>query len=159
MRAIQAGAVGGSVLIVLTAYLVWSSATGSFNPNPSSTTIDTSGSCIPSSPPCPAFAIESANLTLRTFQDVTSQELTLRVQALGPSDISRMLAFFSQRSVGSTGGEILPSRRANVSWAIPTTLNVTEGKSYLVYVEAQYLDPSGGGVVATYWSSVLVVAR
>ncbi|HYC11426.1 MAG TPA: hypothetical protein VEC02_02040 [Nitrososphaerales archaeon] len=157
MRAKQAVAIVASIAIVLAAYVAWYKATQSFNPSPGTVALDTGASCSPSAPPCPAFGIDSANLTLKTAEDITSQELALTLTAGGPSDINRLSVFFSGVPIGNLTRTVVPGQSTTAAWAIPTTLNVTIGRSYLIYVSAQYLSP-GGGVAAEYWNSIQVVA-
>jgi hypothetical protein len=158
MRAQQAVAVIVCVAIVLAAYLAWDRATQSFNPSPGTVSLNTGVSCSPSSPPCPAFGIYSANLSVKTAQDITSQELTLTVIASGPSSISELSVYFSGVPIGNLMRVLLPGQSTSGGWAIPTTLNVTVGKTYEVSVSAQYVDPSSGKVSAQYWRSEQVVA-
>ncbi|HME18785.1 MAG TPA: hypothetical protein VKF15_03505 [Nitrososphaerales archaeon] len=158
MRAGQALAVIVCVAIVLAAYLAWDRATSNFNPSPGTVSLNTGTSCSPSSPPCPAFGIYSANLSVKTALDITSQELTLTVTASGPSRISGITVYFSGVPIGNLTRVILPGQSTSGGWAIPTTLNVTVGKTYEVSVSAQYVDPSSGKVSAQYWSSKQVVA-
>jgi len=158
VRAKEAITVIVCAAIVLAAYAAWSAATQSFNPSPATVTLDTSSSCSPSDPPCPAFGIDSANLSVKTAQDITSQELTLTLTAAGPTSISRLGVFFSGVPIGNLTRTVVPGESTSEGWAIPTTLNVTVGRSYTVSVSAQYIDPSSGEVAAQYWISYQVVA-
>ena len=157
MRKSQVLAVVICVAIVLAAYFAWYKATQSFNPSPGTVFLNTGASCSPSAPPCPAFGIDSANLTLKTAEDITSQELALTLTAAGPSEIRRLSVFFSGVPIGNLTRTVEPGQSTTAEWAIPTTLNVTIGRSYLVYVSAQYFNPEGE-VAAQYWSSTQVVA-
>ena len=146
-------------VIVLAAYATWYGATQSFNPIPATVTLDTSASCLPSSPPCPAFGIDSANLTVRTAQDIVSQELTLTLTAAGPSSVSRLSVFFAGVPIGNFTKTLVPGQSATGTWAIPTTINVTVGNAYAISVRAQYVDSSSGEPVAQYWASTQAVAE
>ncbi len=145
------------VAIVFAAYLAWYEATSSFNPNPGTATLDTSSSCTPSAPPCPAFSIDSANLTVRKLSDITSQQLSIKITAVGPTQLSRVSVYFSGRPIGNITEVVIPGGSATDSWAIPTTMNVTVGDAYTVFVKGTYL-ASGGGASAEYWDSIQVTA-
>ena len=158
MRTRQVLAVGVSVAIVLAAYVAWESATGSFNPNPRSVSLDTT-SCDLAAPPCPAFSIDSANLTVKSLQDIRSQELTIRVSAEGPSRIDVISVYFSGIPIGNFTGGLSPGRSASLGWGIPTTQTVNPGDSYTILVRALYDNHGSPRVVAEYWNSYAVVAR
>jgi hypothetical protein len=159
VRGKQAITIAVCAAIVLSAYLILYRATASFNPSPQSVTLDTSASCSPAAPPCPAFMIESANLTARNTADYTSQWLTLKVTALGPSEVSEFSVYFSGSPLGNVTEELLPGQTKTFGgWGIPTTIGVVPGRSYAVVVEAEILGP-GGQVSAEFWSAVQVVAR
>jgi hypothetical protein len=158
VRARQAAAIIASVIIVLAAYAIWYRATEVFNPNPSPVTIDTSSSCSRTAPPCPAFGIGSANLTVRVVADIISQQLVLKIIALGPTEVSRFSAYFSGIPIGNLTGVIQPGQASTEAWAIPTTINVTVGTTYTVSLESVYLDPHSGAVSADYWVQTQVTA-
>lgn len=159
MRAKQAVAIIVCVAIVAAAYAVWNRTTSSFNPSPTTFALDTGSSCSPAAVPCPAFRILSANLSVKTQADITSQELTLKISALGPSPIGRLGVFFSNFALGNLSKTLPQGQTSIEGWAIPTTITVDEGKTYSVSVEAAYLDPTTGQVAASYWQTVQVVAH
>ena len=159
MRVKQAITIAVCAAFVLSAYLILYGATESFNPSPKSVTLDTSASCSPAAPPCPAFKIESANLTARNATDYTSQWLTVKVTALGPSEASRFSVYLSGSPLGNVTERLLPGQTKTFGgWGIPTTIRVVLGRSYVVAVEAEFLGPDGR-VSAEFWSAVQVVAR
>jgi len=158
VRASQAIAVVVCIAIVLAAYVAWYRATQTFNPSPSAVTLDTSASCSPSAPPCPAFGIDSANLSVKTAEDITSQELTLTITGAGPSSVSRLSVYFSGVPIGTLTRTIVPGQSVTEGWAIPTTVNVTVGRGYTVSVSAQYIDPGSGTITGQYGDSAQVVA-
>jgi hypothetical protein len=145
-------------LLVLAAYVAWYEATASFDATPSTPFLNTSSSCSGLVPPCPAFAIDSANLTIKELEDITSQELTLRVTALGPTAVDVVSVYFSGVPLGNLSKALQPDESTTGGWAIPTTLIVSQGQTYTVMVEGLSLDPMTGRVSAEYWSSVQVVA-
>jgi hypothetical protein len=156
VRPKQLAAVAISVAIVLAAYLAWMTAAGRFNPSPTTVTIDTT-SCAPTEPPCPAFRIDSANLTVRKLQDIVSQSLEIRISALGPTELSRLGLFFDGFPVGNLTMTVLPGHYANAAWAIPTTINVSQGDNYSILVEGTYLTAKATPS-ARYWCSTSATA-
>ena len=157
MKFRQAAAVAICVAIVLAAYLAWDRATQSFNPSPTAVSLDTGATCSPGSPPCPAFGVDSANLTVKTSVDITSQALTLTLTAAGPTDVDRLSVFFSGVPIGNYSRTVVPGDTITDSWAVPTTLNVTVGDTYSISVRAQSFGQNGTAS-AQYWSSVQVTA-
>jgi hypothetical protein len=115
-------------------------------------------SCSPATPPCPAFRIDSANLSVIVQTDHTYQLLSIRVTALGPSKVSALRAYFDNHSIGESDAGQLPGTSATSSWPIPTSLNVTRGESYQVYLESEYIGAAAAGPVSEYWELVEVVA-
>ncbi len=144
--------------MVIGAYVVWYEATGAFNPNPKTTTLDTTNSCSPSSPPCPVFRVDSANLTVRQVADITSQEITLRLSVPGPSPVGQISVYFSGVPIGNMTKTVPVGQTLTEGWAIPTTFTVTAGSTYTITIGAFYLDPSSGRPVVSYWNSLQAVA-
>ena len=157
MRRSQLGVVVAAAALVLAGYAVWSYAAGAFTAQTSATETTIAPSCSPASPPCPVVAVESANLTVRTLPDVTSQVLVMKVAVQGPTEATSLVVYFAGAQIGSYSAPLLPGRAATGGWAIPTTISVTSGQSYLVQVRADY--SPAGGAPATYWTSVSVVAH
>jgi hypothetical protein len=157
VRIKQVSAVAISVAIVLAAYLTWQTTTGSFNPNPNTLSLETD-SCSPSAPPCPVFRIDSANLTVRTLQDIVSQELNVRISALGPTPLSSLSVYFANHPIGNLSKVILPGETVSAGWAIPTTLTVNQGERYIVLVESGYIESGTPGSPVEYWSTINVTA-
>ncbi len=158
MRLRQGVAVVVCVVIVAAAYATWYFATSKFNPNPQSATIDTTGSCSPAAPPCPAFKIDKANLTIREVSGNEVHGLYITVSALGPTQASSLGVFFSGIPIGNVTNVVPAGKTMTTFWPVPPTLNVTAGETYRVYAEAVYLDPGSGRPVAEYWSSTLLTA-
>lgn len=159
MRGSKYVALAVCIGIVGAAYVSWYIATAAFNPNPTTFTLDTSSSCSPEVPPCPAFRILSANLTVRIEADIISQELTLKVSATGPSPVNSLSVYFSNYALGNLSKTLSPGVTTVEGWAIPTTLTVNEGQTYSISIVGRYVDPASGHVTGVYWQSLQVVAR
>ena len=158
VRIKQLAAVAISVAIVFAAYLAWTTATGRFNPSPNTVSINTT-SCFTSTPPCPAFRIDSSNLTVRELQDIVSQELVIKVTALGPTQIDRLSLFFNGYPIGNLTEKVLPGESALAGWAIPTTLNISQGSVYGITVGSEYPVTGTQEMPVAYWVSTSVEAH
>ena len=170
MRIRQAVAVAVCVAIVVGAYIAWDRVTANFNPNPSSETIDTAASCPPAFQGCPVFRIDSANLTVSAqaleSEGYDSQELALRVTALGPSKLDGLRIFMSAVPVGNTAiwisnesAIVDTGESATFHVAISTTVNITQGQWYSVVVESfNSSSTEEGQGQSQFWRSIEVLA-
>lgn len=130
----------------------------SFNPYPQTTSITAVATCPAQKGHCPGFQVTSANLTVMSPEDYTSQWLTLDITATGSSPMSRVQVFFDNVSLGFDEGPFAPGVGKTVGVGVPTTITVAVGQSYSILVEGVYVNAATGQTTADYWQSLEVVA-
>jgi len=119
-------------------------------------TLSTQNSCPPSEFSCPSFTITSlklitANITSELGPENQS-EIALGLDVSGGTTITKMGLFVGNASAGTVQGPFDPGFTRVLNITLPSTVQVSPGASYLVYVEGF----SGSG--STYWASVRVTA-
>lgn len=145
-----------AIVVVMASYSYMAQL--SFNPYPHTTSITAEATCSAQKGPCPGFKITSANLTVMTLEDLTSQELTLDITATGSAPMDRVQVFFDNVSLGFDEGPFAPGVGKTVGVGVPTTITVNVGQSYPVLVEGIYVNTATGQTTADYWQSLEVVA-
>jgi hypothetical protein len=144
-------------LFVVAFLAVSYAAESGFNPYPQTTTVSSSSTCASVGGGCPGFEIDGVSLSVHTYQDITSQELTLTITPRGNGPMARVSIFLDNVSLGVVEGPFAQGATSIVSAAVPTTIVVNPDSAHKVVVEGTYTD-SAGSITATYWVSVDVVA-
>lgn len=157
MRGGKGLAIGGSIAFIAVMLLVSYSVETGFNPYPEATTITGKSTCSSGAEGCPGFKIDGANLSVNIYQDITSQELTLKITPRGSVPVASVSLFLDNISLGVVEGPFVPGVATSVSAGVPTTIVLEPGSTHEVVVEGVYVDPAGA-VTGTYWESVSVVA-
>jgi hypothetical protein len=98
-------------------------------------------------------------LTVRKLQDIVSQELEIKVTALGPTQIDQLSLFFDGYPIGNLTETVSPGESALAGWAIPTTLNVSQGYRYGILVGSAGPVSGTSKLSVTYWVSSSVEAH
>lgn len=113
--------------------------------------------CSASSNSCNSFSITSASLRTVNYTDelgvVNYANLVLGVNASGDSSLTSLNLFIGNMSAGTVQGPFNPGVNRVVNLTLPTTISISEGKTYLVNVEGFQ---QNGSVV---WESVEVSAQ
>lgn len=151
-------AIGLCIGFVLGVYVLLNRTVGQFNPNPTTTSVSMeTGSC-ESLSGCSRFTIDSANLTVIVADGVESQFLNMKLTAAGEVPMAKIQVFVDNVSVGVVNGPFAAERPALASLAIPTTITVTQGNTYVILVEGTFVGPAGQ-TTSNYTQEAVVVAR
>jgi hypothetical protein len=118
----------------------------------------TRSSCTSSSPSCVSFSISSASLRVVNYTDelgpVGYADLVVWVDASGGSPMSSVNLFIGNQSAGAAGGPFEPGVNKVINITLPTTIDVSPGKTYLLSIEGFY----GAGSTGV-WESTEVKAQ
>jgi hypothetical protein len=119
-------------------------------------TLSTQDSCSPSEASCPSFTITSLKLSTANISSglgpANRTDIALGLDVSGETTITKMNLFVGNSSGGTVHGPFAPGLNQVLNITLPSTVQVSPGTSYLVYVEGF----SGSG--STYWASVRVTA-
>jgi hypothetical protein len=117
----------------------------------SAVTISTQNSCSPSSVACPSFTITSLKLST---ENITSElgpenrtDIAFGLDVSGTTTITRLSLFVGNSSAGTIQGPFDPGLARLLNITLPSTVQVSSGRTYVVYVESF---SSSGSI---YWAS------
>jgi len=120
-------------------------------------TLSTQNTCSPSEVSCPSFTITSLKLNT---ENITSElgpenqtDIALGLDVSGGTTITKISLFVGNSSAGTLPGPFDPGVNQVLNITLPSTVQVSPGATYVVYVEGF----SGSG--STYWASMKVIAN
>ena len=123
----------------------------------SQVTLSTQNSCSPSEASCPSFTITSLKLST---ENITSElgpenqtDITLGLAVSGGTTITKLSLFVGNFSAGTVQGPFEPGFNRVLNITLPSTVQVSPGSTYVVYLEG--FSASG----STFWSSTKVTAN
>ncbi|HXW95120.1 MAG TPA: hypothetical protein VEJ19_05385 [Nitrososphaerales archaeon] len=120
--------------------------------------VSSNSTCMSSALSCEAFSITSASLRVVNYTDelgpVGYTDLVAWLDVSGGSPMSSVNLFIGNQSAGAISGPFEPGVNKVVNITLPTTIDVSSGKTYLLSVEGFYGTGSTG-----IWESTEVKAE